>query len=66
VWISGYVTTVRGVVCLMIRPMARGRQSPHLSGLCWAQGWPVAMHCTPTEVVARCIEEYHTETSIRD
>jgi len=23
-----------------------------------ARGWPVAMHFTPTEVVARCIEEY--------
>lgn len=24
-----------------------------------ARGWPVAMHFTPTEVVAQCIEEYH-------
>ena len=25
-----------------------------------ARGWPVAMHFTPTEVVARCVEDYHT------
>src|SRR2546426_10064531 len=23
-----------------------------------ARGWPVAMHFTPTDVVARCVEEY--------
>jgi alkanesulfonate monooxygenase SsuD/methylene tetrahydromethanopterin reductase-like flavin-dependent oxidoreductase (luciferase family) len=25
-----------------------------------ARGWPMAMHFTPTKVVARCIKEYHT------
>ncbi len=30
-----------------------------------ARGWPVAMHFTPTEVVARCIEEYHAALAAR-
>jgi alkanesulfonate monooxygenase SsuD/methylene tetrahydromethanopterin reductase-like flavin-dependent oxidoreductase (luciferase family) len=30
-----------------------------------ARGWPVAMHFTPTEVVACCIEEYHTALAAR-
>lgn len=30
-----------------------------------ARGWPVAMHFTPTEVVARCVEEYHAALAAR-
>jgi len=30
-----------------------------------ARGWPVALHFTPTEVVARCIEEYHAALAAR-
>jgi alkanesulfonate monooxygenase SsuD/methylene tetrahydromethanopterin reductase-like flavin-dependent oxidoreductase (luciferase family) len=30
-----------------------------------ARGWPVAMHFTPTEVVARCVEEYRAATAGR-
>ena len=30
-----------------------------------ARGWPVAMHFTPTEAVARCIEEYHAALTAR-
>ena len=30
-----------------------------------ARGWPVAMHFTPTEVVAHCIKEYHTALAAR-
>jgi alkanesulfonate monooxygenase SsuD/methylene tetrahydromethanopterin reductase-like flavin-dependent oxidoreductase (luciferase family) len=29
------------------------------------RGWPVAMHFTPTEVVARCIKEYHAALAAR-
>jgi alkanesulfonate monooxygenase SsuD/methylene tetrahydromethanopterin reductase-like flavin-dependent oxidoreductase (luciferase family) len=29
-----------------------------------ARGWPVAMHFTPTEVVARCIKEYHAALAV--
>jgi alkanesulfonate monooxygenase SsuD/methylene tetrahydromethanopterin reductase-like flavin-dependent oxidoreductase (luciferase family) len=30
-----------------------------------ARGWPVAMHFTPTEVVARCVEEYRAALAAR-
>jgi alkanesulfonate monooxygenase SsuD/methylene tetrahydromethanopterin reductase-like flavin-dependent oxidoreductase (luciferase family) len=30
-----------------------------------ARGWPVAMHFTPTEVVARCVEEYRAAVAAR-
>ena len=30
-----------------------------------ARGWPVAMHFTPTDVVARCIEEYRAAVAAR-
>ena len=30
-----------------------------------ARGWPVAMHFTPTEVVARCVESYHEALAAR-
>jgi alkanesulfonate monooxygenase SsuD/methylene tetrahydromethanopterin reductase-like flavin-dependent oxidoreductase (luciferase family) len=30
-----------------------------------ARGWPVAMHFTPTEVVARCVEEYRAAVGAR-
>jgi alkanesulfonate monooxygenase SsuD/methylene tetrahydromethanopterin reductase-like flavin-dependent oxidoreductase (luciferase family) len=30
-----------------------------------ARGWPVALHFTPTEVVAHCIEEYHAALAAR-
>ena len=30
-----------------------------------ARGWPVAMHFTPTEVVARCVEEYRAALARR-
>ena len=29
------------------------------------RGWPVAMHFTPTEVVARCVEEYRAAVAAR-
>ena len=29
------------------------------------RGWPVAMHFTPTEMVARCVEEYHATLARR-
>jgi alkanesulfonate monooxygenase SsuD/methylene tetrahydromethanopterin reductase-like flavin-dependent oxidoreductase (luciferase family) len=31
-----------------------------------ARGWPVAMHFTPTEVVAQCVENYHAALARRD
>jgi alkanesulfonate monooxygenase SsuD/methylene tetrahydromethanopterin reductase-like flavin-dependent oxidoreductase (luciferase family) len=31
-----------------------------------ARGWPVAMHFTPTEVVARCVESYREALANRD
>src|SRR2546426_9191159 len=30
-----------------------------------ARGWPVAMHFTPTDVVARCVEEYRAAVAAR-
>jgi alkanesulfonate monooxygenase SsuD/methylene tetrahydromethanopterin reductase-like flavin-dependent oxidoreductase (luciferase family) len=30
-----------------------------------ARGWPVAMHFTPTDVVARCVEDYHAAVARR-
>jgi len=30
-----------------------------------ARGWPVAMHFTPTDVVARCVEEYRAAAAAR-
>jgi alkanesulfonate monooxygenase SsuD/methylene tetrahydromethanopterin reductase-like flavin-dependent oxidoreductase (luciferase family) len=30
-----------------------------------ARGWPVAMHFTPTEVVAQCVEDYHAALAKR-
>jgi len=30
-----------------------------------ARGWPVAMHFTPTSVVAKCVEEYHAALAAR-
>jgi alkanesulfonate monooxygenase SsuD/methylene tetrahydromethanopterin reductase-like flavin-dependent oxidoreductase (luciferase family) len=30
-----------------------------------ARGWPVAMHFTPTDVVARCVEEYRGAVAAR-
>ena len=30
-----------------------------------ARGWPVAMHFTPTEVVARCVDEYRAAVAAR-
>jgi len=30
-----------------------------------ARGWPVAMHFTPTDVVARCVEEYRAAVAGR-
>ncbi len=30
-----------------------------------ARGWPVAMHFTPTNVVARCVEEYRAAVAAR-
>jgi alkanesulfonate monooxygenase SsuD/methylene tetrahydromethanopterin reductase-like flavin-dependent oxidoreductase (luciferase family) len=30
-----------------------------------ARGWPVAMHFTPTEVVARCVQEYREAVAAR-
>src|SRR5258706_16051382 len=30
-----------------------------------ARGWPVAMHFTPTDVVARCVEEYRAAVATR-
>ncbi len=30
-----------------------------------ARGWPVAMHFTPTDVVARCVEEYRAALAAR-
>jgi alkanesulfonate monooxygenase SsuD/methylene tetrahydromethanopterin reductase-like flavin-dependent oxidoreductase (luciferase family) len=30
-----------------------------------ARGWPVAMHFTPTAVVAQCVEEYHAALAMR-
>ena len=30
-----------------------------------ARGWPVAMHFTPTDVVARCVEEYKAAVAAR-
>jgi alkanesulfonate monooxygenase SsuD/methylene tetrahydromethanopterin reductase-like flavin-dependent oxidoreductase (luciferase family) len=29
------------------------------------KGWPVAMHFTPTEIVARCVEDYHAALAKR-
>ena len=30
-----------------------------------ARGWPVAMHFTPTDVVARCVQDYHAAIARR-
>jgi len=30
-----------------------------------ARGWPVAMHFTPTDVVARCVQDYHAAVARR-
>jgi alkanesulfonate monooxygenase SsuD/methylene tetrahydromethanopterin reductase-like flavin-dependent oxidoreductase (luciferase family) len=31
-----------------------------------ARGWPVAMHFTPTEVVAQCVKDYHAALAKRE
>ena len=59
---------------LSLRPRAFQRPHPPLhmvasrpasAARVGARGWPVAMHFTPTEVVARCVEEYRAAVAAR-
>jgi alkanesulfonate monooxygenase SsuD/methylene tetrahydromethanopterin reductase-like flavin-dependent oxidoreductase (luciferase family) len=59
---------------LSLRPRAFQRPHPPLhmvasrpasAARVGARGWPVAMHFTPTEVVARCVEEYRAAVAVR-
>jgi alkanesulfonate monooxygenase SsuD/methylene tetrahydromethanopterin reductase-like flavin-dependent oxidoreductase (luciferase family) len=59
---------------LSLRPRAFQRPHPPLhmvasrpasAARVGARGWPVAMHFTPTDVVARCVEEYRAAVAAR-
>jgi alkanesulfonate monooxygenase SsuD/methylene tetrahydromethanopterin reductase-like flavin-dependent oxidoreductase (luciferase family) len=59
---------------LSLRPRAFQRPHPPLhmvasrpasAARVGARGWPVAMHFTPTDVVARCVEEYRGAVAAR-
>src|SRR6267142_1239515 len=59
---------------LSLRPRAFQRPHPPLhmvasrpasAARVGARGWPVAMHFTPTDVVARCVEEYRAAAAAR-
>jgi alkanesulfonate monooxygenase SsuD/methylene tetrahydromethanopterin reductase-like flavin-dependent oxidoreductase (luciferase family) len=59
---------------LSLRPRAFQRPHPPLhmvasrpasAARVGTRGWPVAMHFTPTEVVARCVEEYRAAATAR-
>src|SRR5262244_2545368 len=59
---------------LSLRPRAFQRPQPPLhmvasrpasAARVGARGWPVAMHFTPTDVVARCVQEYRAAVDAR-
>ena len=59
---------------LSLRPRAYQRPHPPLhmvasrpasAARVGARGWPVAMHFTPTDVVARCVQEYRAALAAR-
>src|SRR4029450_8377007 len=49
---------------LSLRPRAF-QHPPAPAARVGARGWPVAMHFTPTDVVARCVEEYRAAVAAR-
>jgi alkanesulfonate monooxygenase SsuD/methylene tetrahydromethanopterin reductase-like flavin-dependent oxidoreductase (luciferase family) len=47
-------------------PLHMVASRPESAAVVGARGWPVAMHFTPTEVVARCVESYREAVARRD